>query len=653
MALNLRTRHLRHDGGTIPVEVALQFIQTLGANGRFIAIVRDITEQIETEQRLESAREKAEAASQAKSEFLANMSHEIRTPMTSILGFADILAEDDLSDIDPQMRIECATDIQRNARHLLTVINDILDMSKIEAGRMELESVRVDPRSTLEEVASLMRLRTKEKGIELDIHADPDLPSSIETDPIRVRQILLNLTGNAIKFTREGSVTVRCSYHAEEGMMRFRVEDTGIGMTPEQLALVSRFDAFTQADTSTTRRYGGSGLGLRISNALAQMLHGRIEIESTAGEGSVFTLVLPAREAAWQEDPRSGTPRDKATRGREAATPNEVNETAAEAKKSEAPAACETRDASAKPPATPHAKPLRGARILLAEDGPDNQRLIKFLLSRAGASVEIAEDGLAAAEAVENAPADGGFDLVLMDMQMPQLDGYAATRRLRKRGFTLPIIALTAHAMAEDRGKCLDAGCDEYLTKPIDRELLIETCRQWRPTDASAHLAPEVPHDADASIPSHRDKGSDTDTDTTTNTNTDTDTDTEPSPAAEPLRSDLAGDADMQPLIEQYVDDLAQHADELLEVQAAGEYDTLARLAHRLKGSGTSHGFERITQAAARLERLAKTPEDVDALTASVNDLVDLCHRATAGSSASQASLARSSESGGSSGEKS
>ena len=631
-ALNFRTRHLRRDGGTIPVEVALQFIPTLGLNGRFIEIVRDITEQIETETRLDEARAKAEAASQAKSEFLANMSHEIRTPMTSILGFADILAEDDLSDIDPQTRIECATDIQRNARHLLTVINDILDMSKIEAGRMELESVRVDPRSPLEEVASLMRLRSKEKGIELDMHADPDLPSSIETDPIRVRQILLNLTGNAIKFTREGGVTVRGSYHAQEGMLRFRVEDTGIGMNCEQLALVSRFDAFTQADTSTTRRYGGSGLGLRISNALAQMLHGRIKIESTPGEGSVFTLVLPAREAAWSEASPGENPVEAAT---------DVTEEPVGSGKDDAPASAESTEASVKPGATPGvspaAEPLAGVRILLAEDGPDNQRLLKFLLSRAGAGVEIAEDGLAAAETVENAPADGGFDLVLMDMQMPRLDGYAATRRLRKRGFTLPIIALTAHAMAEDRTKCLDAGCDEYLSKPIDRELLIDTCRQWGRGDASTHPTPEPPDHADASTPADPDDDTDATTGIETSAETDGSPASVPSPASaptsapDPLWSDLAGDEDMQPLIEMYVDELAQHADELLEVQAAGEYDALARLAHRLKGSGTSHGFERITQAAARLEHAAKAPEDLSALDASVDELVDLCRRATAG----------------------
>jgi len=399
------------------------------------------------------AQERAEAASRAKSEFLANMSHEIRTPMAAILGYADLLAEEDGLERAPTHRREAITTIRRNGEHLLTLINDILDVSKVEAGRMSVERMPTSIVQILAEVESLMQVRLVGGPVRLRTECATEIPERIETDPTRLRQILTNLIGNAIKFTEEGSIVVRVSF--EQGppaRVRFDVVDTGVGMSAEQLERVRRFDAFSQADSSTTRKYGGTGLGLRISAALAKLLGGELRVDSEAGRGSTFSLTI---------DPGD-------IRGA-AMTPPQCGVFLGEAPA--APAADQTAS---------NPMPLRGVRVLLAEDGIDNQRLIMLHLKKSGAEAELAENGLVAVERVrEAAEAGRAFDLVLMDMQMPELDGYAATARLRDMGFRLPIVALTAHAMDGDRGKCLDAGCDDYLTKPIKREVLIESCRRW------------------------------------------------------------------------------------------------------------------------------------------------------------------------------
>gem|GEM_PF-582955 len=395
---------------------------------------------------------RAEAASQAKSEFLANMSHEIRTPMTAILGYADLIMDPASCALDFESHVRT---IQSNAGHLLTIINDILDMSKIEAGQMTVEAIQVDPVQLVGEVASLMRPHAIGKGIDLHIAYDTPLPEAIRSDPTRLRQILLNLTGNAIKFTELGSVTIHAACEPDAERITFRVVDTGIGMTEEQLAAIARFEAFAQADTSTTRKFGGTGLGLRISNSLATMLGGGIDVESTPGEGSTFTVTV------------STGPLD----GIVLRTPSQASDLPGVSEESSAAIEGATNT-------TENAEPLNGLRILLAEDGPDNQRLISFHLKKAGASVIHADNGLIAVQTIEAATVDTMPHLVLMDMQMPELDGYSATRRLRQGGCILPIIALTAHAMEGDRQKCLNAGCDDYLTKPIDRAKLVDTCRQ-------------------------------------------------------------------------------------------------------------------------------------------------------------------------------
>ncbi len=388
---------------------------------------------------LEAARIAAIAATQAKSQFLANMSHEIRTPMTAILGFADILLEEPGIDVVSPERVEAIQTIQRNGQHLLELINDILDLSKIENGKLDMESVACSPVQVLTDVVSLMRVRAEAKNLPLSLEYDGSIPESIQSDPLRIRQILINLLGNAVKFTETGSVRVVGRLLQRLGkppLLQVQVIDTGIGLTPEHIS--SLFAPFNQADSSTTRKFGGTGLGLSISKRLAEMLGGDITVQSESGKGSTFSMTVETGDLAGVQ--LLGSPSEGA--------------------------GAVTRVA---PEKSGVALPI-GCRIMLAEDGPDNQRLITFLLRKAGAEVTSAENGRVACDAALAACARSQpFDVILMDMQMPVMDGYEATRYLRAEGYAGPIIALTAHAMGGDAAKCLEAGCDSYLTKPIDR----------------------------------------------------------------------------------------------------------------------------------------------------------------------------------------
>jgi len=418
----------------------------------------------------ETARAQAEAANAAKSEFLANMSHEIRTPMTAILGYADLLAEDGDRATAPKERLEYIDTIKRNGEHLLSIINDILDLSKIEAGRMTIESIDVDPRRILLEVESLMAVKAAARGLSLAIEQETALPKTIRTDPVRLRQILVNLVGNAIKFTESGSVRVRAGLdrngHGVD-VLRVSVIDTGIGMTAGQVRRL--FTAFQQADASTTRRFGGTGLGLRISRSLAELLGGELDVESTPGAGSVFTTIVPVGpiEGVGMNPPAS------------------LREVTIEAKPTPGTDATPIRPCAVESPADPTPElPLTGVRIVLAEDGIDNQRLIAFHLRKAGAEVSVHDNGRLALEAMTSDGTVGGalaepprFDLVVTDMQMPEIDGYTFARSLRAKGWTGSIIALTAHAMSGDAERCYESGCDAYTSKPIDRARLIEVCR--------------------------------------------------------------------------------------------------------------------------------------------------------------------------------
>lgn len=382
----------------------------------------------------------AQSANRAKSEFLANMSHEIRTPMTAILGFTEILLEDDYFRSAPPSSVDAITTIRRNGEHLLSIINDILDLSRIESGKLTLEFARFCPMKTVDEVQSLLQIRADAKGIALKIEYGDHLPATIESDPLRLRQILLNLVGNAIKFTAAGSVAVRMERSSESAtLLDFQIRDTGLGIPPESRHLL--FEPFTQADTSTSRKFGGTGLGLTISRRLARSLGGDAWIESTSpGVGSTFRLQVSI--------------------GTLETVPDSIKSPVT------AEAGRDSQDSSV--------QNLRGLRILVADDVADNRILVGYLLRKEGASLTFVEDGQQAIDAFLQAEADDeAFDVILMDMQMPVLDGYCATAHIRSRGFTLPIVALTAHSMSGDRDKCLDAGCSSFATKPFDRARLV------------------------------------------------------------------------------------------------------------------------------------------------------------------------------------
>ncbi|MCB9849641.1 MAG: response regulator [Phycisphaerales bacterium] len=407
-----------------------------------------------TMEQLQIATHDAEAASRSKSDFLANMSHEIRTPMTAILGFTDVLRSTADDQISVAQRKDAIETIERNGTYLLQIINDILDISKIEAGKLDVQNIRTPLVPVIAEICSLMKVRADLKNLPFSLAYTESIPECIHTDPIRLKQILVNLIGNAVKFTESGSVKLVVGFDSSdaESKIHFDVIDTGPGMTRAQLDKL--FKPFTQVDTSATRSFGGTGLGLAISRRLAMMLGGSLTVASEPGKGSRFRITVST-------GPLDGI--------RMLDNPLEATSIKAE------PA-----------PAKKDTVLQLNCRILLAEDGVDNQRLIAHVLRKAGADVTVVENGKLAVEAAlgsaEDYPGDSAllpFDVILMDMQMPVMDGYQATQVLRERGYTGPIIALTAHAMIGDRERCIEAGCSDYDTKPIDRIGLIKKITSW------------------------------------------------------------------------------------------------------------------------------------------------------------------------------
>ncbi|MCK4275248.1 MAG: response regulator, partial [Phycisphaerae bacterium] len=397
---------------------------------------------------LEHTRAAAESANAAKSTFLANMSHEIRTPMTAILGYVDLISEEpECCDTCPahkgcEIRVankENLAVVKRNSQYLLSLLNDILDLSKIEAGKMLVETGSCNLVCLIADVASIMRVRSDDRGISLSVEHAGELPETIQTDEAKLREALMNLVDNAVKFTTQGGVRIATRFlpvwRGDQPAVSIQVIDTGIGISEDGLAALC--DPFVQADPSTTRKHGGTGLGLAITHRIAKLLGGDLSVDSTPGKGSTFTLTVPTGDL---EGVRMLTDPSEAAHGRPGPTSDDRRQGVAD---------------------------VAGVRVLLAEDGPDIQRLISAVLRKAGAEVEVAENGKVA---VEKATADAsGFDVILMDIQMPQMDGYDATRVLREKGLTCPIIALTAHAMSGDKEKYLAVGCTDYCPKPIDR----------------------------------------------------------------------------------------------------------------------------------------------------------------------------------------
>jgi PAS domain S-box-containing protein len=502
-----------------------------------------------------SAAKKAEAAADAanlaKSEFLANMSHEIRTPMTAIMGYTDLLDDPTQS---PRQRRQHVNVIRRNGQHLLELLGDILDLSKIEAGEMTVESVECNPAELLHEVETLMRPRAMAGKITLRTRVTGALPATVFSDPTRLRQILLNLVGNAVKFTQQGGVTIDAAMEKTDagGVLRFDVSDTGIGIAAHHQAKL--FHPFRQADGSTTRKFGGTGLGLAICKRLANMLGGQLTLVSEEGVGSTFTLVLPVQLPAKLP---AGTP-----------------------------------SATGTPPPTVRYigksdyQPARlTGKILVAEDGIDTQRLAELYLEAAGLSVETAPNGKIAVDMVVHAEQTGKpYDVVLMDMQMPELDGYDATARLRAAGFArLPIIAFTAHAMPSERQACLQSGCNDHVTKPIDRKNLIGLIAKYLP---AAQIT-----------------------------------------AGTILRSEKASDPLISTILGEYIQGLPEQVGKIGQQLARADLRALRLLMHQLKGSGGSYGFPEITTRARNAEAAIAGKEPMNRIVSEVQSLMELIRR--------------------------
>ncbi|WP_197996852.1 hybrid sensor histidine kinase/response regulator [Gimesia chilikensis] len=429
-------------------EGAFDYIPKPATESEIKARVRNAIRAIHLLREQKHLRQQAEAANQSKSAFLANMSHEIRTPMTAILGYTEILELEARTHQMPELFLDSLDTIRRNGGHLMELINDILDLSKIEAGKLDVESIACSPQTIVEEVMELVQVRAEAKGLKLEADFKFPLPAQIHSDPTRIRQILINLIGNAIKFTEVGTIRLETELLQapyDEPQIQFTIVDQGIGMSEAQMT--NLFRPFSQADSSTSRKYGGTGLGLTICKRLANILGGDISVQSELNHGSRFSATVRTGSLAEIEllHELHDTQGDSST-----AAVNDKTTTTEES-------------------------PLRGKHVLLAEDGPDNQKLISFILKKAGAEVCLAANGEEAYQAAIQEMERGTlFDVILMDMQMPILDGYSATRKVRDVGYTGPIISLTANAMEGDRERCLAVGCNDHITKPIDRRQLVE-----------------------------------------------------------------------------------------------------------------------------------------------------------------------------------
>ena len=502
---------------------------------------------------LQHAKEVAEAANMSKSTFLANMSHEIRTPLNGILGFTELLRKG-VAENDPAQTKEFIETIHSSGNHLLNLINDILDISKVEAGQMNFERANISPAEVVSDAASMLRVRAQEKGISLNVKYEGMIPRHILTDAARLRQVLMNLVGNSIKFTDQGAVRILSKLIKQDTrpMMAFKVHDSGIGIAEDKLEKI--FEPFAQADSSVTRRFGGTGLGLSMCKSLVEALGGSISATSLEGKGSTFEFTI---------DPGPVDVHDLIDGGQLAEAIHHIPEDVE----------------------TPLQPEKIAGRVLLADDGDTNRRFVCLVLKQVGVTVTEAKNGQ---EAVDLATSQE-FDLVLMDMQMPIMDGYTATRALREKGITIPIIALTANAIVGDKKKCLEAGCSDYLSKPIRHDLLLRTV-----TETLLQGENDRSEASTEAIDLNTDKSSRHSGDATPD-------ETEPK-----LVSSLPADfPELDSMVNDFAARLNQKIEEFLAALNCRDFEKLAQLAHWLKGTGGTIGFDEFTEKAGHLEKLA------------------------------------------------
>jgi PAS domain S-box-containing protein len=535
----------KHDGNIYPEEMTITPIFEGTNITHFVAVKKDITERLDKEAQLKDTMEKALEASKMKSEFLSTMSHEIRTPMNGIIGMTEILLGTELD----KEQVEFAKIIRESSDSLLAILNDILDFSKMEAGKMAIEEVDFDLKDTCKGVIRLLESKAKEKGLDLIMDMDASLPIYVKTDPVRVRQIILNLVGNAIKFTEKGFVKIKLEpvLAIKDGfIVRFVIEDSGIGISKETQKKL--FQSFTQADGSTTRRYGGTGLGLAICKKLIALMDGDIGVVSEGGQGSKFWFEIPLKIS------QRNFQKEEAEKGA-INTNNTVS---------------------------------NGKKLLLAEDNIVNQKVAVVQLNKLGYAVDVAENGQ---KAIELALANSGYELILMDCQMPTLDGFEATRELRKQGFKKPIIAMTANAMQGDREKCITSGMDDYITKPINTALLKEVLEKYIKTDDVSSLSADKKEKLIYFINRNR-------------------------------LNDFFGDdtETLKEFLAIYIHSTTELIGKLQAALHEDNFDSLLVLGHNLKGSSANAGVERLSAIGIVIENAAKA-KDADKVAESIQEI--------------------------------